>query len=419
MKILVVHPAQQHSYRLASALAEEGLLYKYITTVYYKQGSLTALAAHFLPSRYKTKARQRRCAELSDEQIQQLCEFEGLLKLLTMNVPALRPFYRNVKYRTSDHFAKKAAEYAIKVGADAVVGYDDYSSLMFEILAHRAPNILRILDVSAANTIYMRQIYERDMELQPEFAARLRSERKIIWDPATIERTKKELKYSQLFISPSDFVSKSLVYSGISSDRIMLCPYGVDTGLFAAKEYPTVAELCSRPLRFIYVGGVKELKGISYLLQAFDKIPENKAALTIVGQVNKTDEDIQPYIQRVTFTGSVLHSKIPELLHDADVYIFPSLGEGMSLSILEAAACGLPLIVSENSGVSGLMTKGVEGFTIPIQSVDAIVDKINWFSENRNKIEAMGKAAREFALKYSWERYAWNISEIFDGIKNG
>ena len=65
------------------------------------------------------------------------------------------------------------------------------------------------------------------------------------------------------------------------------------------------------------------------------------------------------------------------------------------------------------------MTKGIEGFTIPIQSVDAIVDKINWFSENRNKIEAMGKAAREFALKYSWERYARNISEIFDRIKNG
>lgn len=48
MKVLVAHPAQQHSYRLAIALAQSGKLFKYVTTVYHKKKSLTALVAKLL-----------------------------------------------------------------------------------------------------------------------------------------------------------------------------------------------------------------------------------------------------------------------------------------------------------------------------------------------------------------------------------
>ena len=413
MKVMVVHPAQQHSYRLAAALKKQGFLYKYVTTVYCKSGSFTKAAACLLRGNLRKKAFARSCEELEDSDVVQFCEGEGLLKLLTMHLPGLKRFYRKVKYHTADRFAKKAARYAIRHQVDAVVGYDDSSSLLFETLEKQAPEILRILDMSAANILYMKEIYEKDIELQPHFAARLKGERQVVWDRETRLRAKQELQYAQIFLTPSHFVEKSLKASGILEQQIKICPYGVDPERFSVKTYRDPEEISETPVRFIYVGGVKELKGISYLLEAIQNLPESRAQLTVVGQVQTSDPDLLPFLERIQFTGPVLHEKVAELLQEADVFVFPSLGEGWSLAVLEAASCGLPLILSEHSGVNDAVTDGREGFVVPIQSTEALTEKMRWFTEHPDQIEPMGRAAREMALGYTWERYEKRVAKIF------
>ena len=415
MKILVAHPAQQHSYRLAGALEKEGMLHSYATTVYYKKRSLTAAAAKLLRGGFKTKARNRRCEEIPDLKVIQFCEAEGLLKLLALNTPFLKNKYRKIKYDTADRFAVKTARYAVSRHVDAVVTYDDTSPILFEKLRKEAPDVVRILDMSAANILYMRSIYEKDIQLAPGFERRLRDERKICWDPFTIERTKRELNAAQYFLAPSEFVRRSLEYSGIETDRIYDCPYGVDTKEFRLKEYEKT-DRGLRPLEFIYVGGVKELKGISYLLEAFRQIPTEQAVLTVVGKYDPEDEDIAPYKNIVNFTGQVLHSEVPGLLQKADVFILPSLGEGMALSAIEAASCGLPLILSENTGLKDLIQEGVNGFVVPIQSAEAITEKVCYFIEHPEKIETMGKCARKTAEQYTWDNYSDHVTKAINTI---
>lgn len=403
MKIIVCHPAQQHSYRLATALKRAGMLSAYITTVYYKKGSLTVFASKMLKGKFQKKAMGRCCSELSDSDVIQFCEGEGLLKLLALNVPQFRPFYYKLKYNTADRFARKVAKYAIKSKADVVITYDDCSPLLFEILKEKTPNVIRILDMSAANLHYMRQIYDKDTELMPEFANRLHQEYAKVWNDEIMEKCLREIRASQYFLTPSSFVRKSLRYSGVEESQMLDCPYGVDISEFFSKMYTKTTD--KKPMKFVYVGGVKELKGISYLLEAFMEIPEEQAELTVVGNFNPNDTDIKKYLERVRFTGMVLHSEIPDLLRASDVFVFPSLGEGLSLSTLEAAACGLPLIVSENSGVNDYIKEGEEGFVIPIQSVDSIVEKVDWFCKHRDKIEEMGNKARRMAVQFTWDKY--------------
>ena len=194
MKVIVAHPAQQHSYRLATALKRAGMLDKYATTVYYKPHSLTALVAKLLKGKLKTKAEERHCEELSNHDVIQFCEGEGLLKLLSLNTKYFNKHYDRIKYHTADRFAKRVARYAIKHRVDAVVTYDDSSPLLFEYLQKKAPWIMRIMDMSAANILYMRDIYERDMEMAPAFAARLRRERAVCWNPVNIDRAEREIK---------------------------------------------------------------------------------------------------------------------------------------------------------------------------------------------------------------------------------
>lgn len=414
MKILVCHPAQQHSYRLATALKKKNMLFSYVTTVYYKDGSLTKFVSKLLKGKFYKKAINRNCKMLSDTDVVQFCEGEGLLKLLALNVAFFRPVYYKLKYGTADRFAKKVAAYAIKNNVDAVITYDDCSPLLFEILEKEAPDIVRILDMSAANLHYMRQIYDKDTKLMPNFAERLHSEYAKVWNENIMDKCKREIQATQYFLTASEFVRKSLRYSGIKTKQMLNCPYGVDVSTFYCKTYRTVDN--KEPLKFIYIGGVKELKGISYLLEAFMRIPESMAKLMVVGSFNKEDLDIKKYISRVEFKGMVLHSDIPALLRNADVFVLPSLGDGFSLSTLEAAACGLPLIISENTGISDNICNKVEGFVIPIQSVDAIVEKVVWFCNHREQIENMGRAARNMAMKFTWDNYYTKVAQAIEEV---
>ena len=194
MKVLVAHPAQQHSYRLATALKKVGMLDKYATTVYYKPGSLTALVAKLLKGKFKTKAEERHCEALSNDEVIQFCEGEGLIKLVALNTPYFKGKYNQIKYHTADRFARKVARYAIRHKVDAVVTYDDSSPILFEILKDKAPNILRIMDMSSANLLYLREIYEDDTKKAPAFAERMKRERAICWDPEILNRAKREIQ---------------------------------------------------------------------------------------------------------------------------------------------------------------------------------------------------------------------------------
>lgn len=412
--VIVAHPAQQHSYRLATGLKKHGILYKYITTVYYKRNSLTYFASLLLKGKFKRKAQNRQCSYLLNNDVKQFCEGIGLLKLLALNVSIFRRWYYLFKYGTADLFAKKVAAYSIDKHVDAVITYDDSSPVLFEILQKKNPQIIKILDMSAANLHYMRKIYDIDTKLMPDFANRLHFEYAKVWNENIMDRASREIKASDYFLVPSQFVARSLKYSGVRDEQILLCPYGVDVEEFSCKEYKGTEN--HKSLNFIYVGGVKELKGISYLLKAFSEISRDQAKLTVVGAFNPNDEDIAPYLDKVNFTGMVLHSEVPNLLKNADVFVFPSLGEGLSLSTLEAAACGLPLIVSENSGVNDYMINGNEGFVIPIQSVEAIKNAVSWYINNPEKIETMGRNAREMAMRFTWDAYYEKAGKLIKEI---
>jgi len=407
-KIIVAHPHQQHSYQLAIAMYKIDYLFQYVTTVYFKYRSLTYLCTKLLKSNDKIKAETRYCKLIPDEKVKQICEIEGLCYLLLMRLTHNNKHILN-KYNhfVSVKFGSKLAKYAVSNNVDAVICYDGESTTLFRQLKQKNPKIIRVLDVSAANKLFLRQIYEDDMIRLPEFSSRLKNERCDIFDEnVSLENAKLEIEDANYFLVPSHFVSESLRSYGVSENQILYCPYGVDLKLFQEKKYLINA---GKPLKVIYVGGVKQLKGIGYLLKAFQIINPNIAKLTIVGNYDKSSEDIKPYIQNITFTGMVLHKEIPLLLQESDIFIFPSLGDSFGLAALEAGACGLPLILSENTGMKDYISDGVEGFIIPVGSIESIVEKIIWFNNNREMIEIMGRNARNMAKKMTWDNYYINV----------
>lgn len=139
MKVIVAHPQQQHSYRLATALERRGELGKYATTVYMRPGSLTSLVAKFLPPFWRKKATGRHCDDLPDSDVVQFNEARGLMTLFCHNIPFANAHYDTIRRSTEDAFADKVAKLAASENADAVIGYDGCSASLFERVGQLSP----------------------------------------------------------------------------------------------------------------------------------------------------------------------------------------------------------------------------------------------------------------------------------------
>ena len=408
-KVIVAHPGQQHSYQLATALNTAGFLDTYVTTVYMKEKSLTRLVSSLLKGDNKKRAESRHCDGIPDEKVIQVGETLGLFELLAMRIIKSRKVMRVISDLNRFYFEYKIVKIAIKRKADILICYNTNASLAFRLLKKKATNIKVVLDMAAANPIYMKSIYERDFDMAKSFSPLLKSEVGYFFDEKIENRTKKELGYADAFLVPSNFVMNSLEFSGISASKIWRCPYGVDSRLFSMKSHSI-----HKPIQFVYVGGVKELKGIYYLLEAFRDIPREEACLTVIGKKDYIRGDLVERYSNIRFVGTLLHKQVAQVLQQSDVFVFSSLGDSFSLSAMEAASTGLPLIVTENTGMCDGLTEGREGFIIPIQSIDAIKQKVLWFVNNSQRIPVMGKNAREFASNYTWEKY---YSDVINAVK--
>ena len=104
-------------------------------------------------------------------------------------------------------------------------------------------------------------------------------------------------------------------------------------------------------------------------------------------------------------------------LDEADLFVLPSLEEGLARVMLEAMGCGLPIVATTNTGATDVVREGVEGFVVPIRDVEALREKIAYLYENPERREAMGRDAlarvhAEFTLEKYFERMGRALENI-------
>lgn len=187
-----------------------------------------------------------------------------------------------------------------------------------------------------------------------------------------------------------------------------LIPNGIDSKKFQGKDY----ELHDK-LRILSVGRLNEIKGFTYLIEALRDI--NGVSLTIIGDGPLLKKlKYQSKGLDVTFLGNVAHDKLIDIYRNSDIFVLPSLNEGMSNTVLEAMACGLPLILT-NVGGSFELVNG-NGFIVLTKNSKAIKEKITEFLKDRSLINTMGMRSRQLAENMSWSKVAQDYFEIFEKV---
>jgi glycosyltransferase involved in cell wall biosynthesis len=408
-KVIIAHPGRQHSFRLASALKKHGHLFRYISTVYNKDSSLLMkIGKLVLNNDNLRRLRNRKNNDLLDQEVVQFNELYGLFLLLILRLDSKKRLFNSLNNHLSKLFGKKVANYAIKNNVDAVVCYDgSFCALTcFNILKEKAPHILRIIDHAHPPRNFLYDVYKnlesssKEFTLTYENCEYLTSESRIKKDAAEIDSAQKH-------IVASSFSMKALYYNNVNPLNIFKVPYGVNHDVF--KSIKLNHEI-NKKINILFIGEINQRKGIKQILEAAKILSDKNFEFNLIGMgMNNHLELYEPYKKYVNFLGLVSFETLLGQLKSSDVFIFPSLGEGFGLVLLEALSSGLPVICSRNCAGPDLIEDGKNGFLIDAGDTSVLVDKILWFDSNRDKLPEMRQYARKSSLKYTWETYEKNV----------
>jgi glycosyltransferase involved in cell wall biosynthesis len=195
--------------------------------------------------------------------------------------------------------------------------------------------------------------------------------------PYWFERSRAMLAETDYVLSPSSYVTQSFLARGFKSEHILHNVYPLDMSLFSPAREPRPA---SRPLTLICTGSLSLRKGTPYLLEAF-RILRNKIPGVRLRLKQTIEDSIRPILPKyrdlpIEWLPAMSPAQMVESLHSADIFILPSLEEGFVRTAAEAMACGLPVILTPNTGVNDLVRPGVNGEVVPIRDPQAIADAV-------------------------------------------
>lgn len=414
-KIIVAHPGKQHSYKTASALEKAGLLDEYITSVYNKPYTITHFLSIFARGAVKKKIDSHYSNDIPVDKVKVLAQFRGNLALILLKIPVVNRFYNQWNNGLNEVFGKKVAREVSERRVDAVISYDYNSSELFDVLKKTNPQVIRILDVSIATRPFMQVTFRADFERTGDRA--LIDKYPEIWKEENLARAYREIELADYYLAPSKVVRDSLVYCGADVNKIKLVPYGADCNKFAYSERRVDI---NAPLRLIFVGIVNHRKGIHHLLNVCRKLGSNIVQVNLIGAYDSSDDLYQKYKNdsNISFCGFIGHDRLSKMYQESDVFVLPSLGEGMAMVIMEAMSCGLPVIISDKTGGNDAITNGVEGFEIEAGNEEDLEKRIIWFYNNKDKLPEMGRNARKKAEHYSWSAYEKGLEEAIREICN-
>jgi glycosyltransferase involved in cell wall biosynthesis len=206
----------------------------------------------------------------------------------------------------------------------------------------------------------------------------------------------------------------------IDREKITVISNGVNTDLFTPNPYHIRSD---DPL-ILWVGRFVPGKGIYYLLNAIKDlktdIPNIHVELIGEGPLQKQIEEIIIALnlgESVTIRQFEPYNKMPEFYQKCDIFVLPSLHEGVPRTVLEAMACGKPIVISEFTHLKKLTTNA--GLTFPKGDVKTLTECMLLILQNPEFAQKLGNTARQrIKDDYSWDITVGKTCDLFKRITN-
>jgi len=396
MRVTVSVAGRFHAYHLVEQLAKRGLLQRFITTT---------LNDTLLPNRTLPASVANDPAFLSRIRRVPLPEYlsYGIRQLPMRNN---QPFSYFVKDNLYDRSAVKFI-----AGGDLFVGWASQS--LFQLREAKTRGAKTI--VERGSTHISEQYHLIDTERKKFGIPPMAHSR---WDRLLEEKQLKEYHEADRIVVPSEFARESFLRRGFDPKKIVKIRYGVDLEQFypspenGPREVPTV----------LFVGAIGFQKGVPYLLEAARRLRQkgSKFRLKLIGRfetdfeqwlkTNSLRSEIDEHLSFVANRELVRH------MHAADLFVLPSVQEGLALVVAEAMASGLPVIASEYTGAREFIEDGTNGIIVPPADTDSLAEQIERVLGDHNFARSLGARAAQSAQRFGWESYGTNIERAYRDI---
>lgn len=223
------------------------------------------------------------------------------------------------------------------------------------------------------------------------------------------------------YITVSNWMRERLwsYYPTLDQTRVRAIPNSVDTKVFT----PDGKE--GEPENILFTGRFISAKGLTYLADAIPEVVSKhpNATFTFIGPGN-----FQPYLNQILahnvptrnirVVGYVKdRDTILEYYRRCDIFVVPTLYEGLPTRVLEAMACGKPVVATNVCAIPEVIVSGDNGILVPPRSKEALANAINDLLQNRRLMKRMGSRARKSVeSKFDWEVNARKIARLYEEL---
>jgi len=222
-----------------------------------------------------------------------------------------------------------------------------------------------------------------------------------------VERVEREIELADRILVPSWFVAKQLLAHGIPDRKIVVVPYGVDLTVFRELARPVSRR---KELQCLYVGQISHRKGLRTLVDTARRCRNLPIRFDLVGPMVSPEvlHDAPPNCHYLGFTPP--GGDVADAMCAADIFVHPTYDDSWSLVVLEAMACGLPVITTNHAGSSEVIENRQTGIVVPPGDTFRFTDALRELSEDQGLRQRLGRQARQ-AVKadYSWPVYAERV----------
>jgi glycosyltransferase involved in cell wall biosynthesis len=246
-----------------------------------------------------------------------------------------------------------------------------------------------------------------------------------LWLTGTFGKATLRLPYSAL-ICVSKRTGLLAQNVGAPERKISVIPNGVDVEKFRPRPKQKIVQELNLEgnVVLLNVAGFIEHKGQRYLVEAIPdlvkRFPNIKLLLVGPTREKKYKQSIINLIksskleEHILILESVPHDEIPNIFNVCDIYVQPSLEEGFCISVIEAMACGKPIIGTKTGAIPEFIKESEGGILIDPASPEHIYSAAVHLLSNSKIIMEMGRKARKYAEdNYSWEKVARNTLHLY------
>jgi phosphatidylinositol alpha-mannosyltransferase len=246
-------------------------------------------------------------------------------------------------------------------------------------------------------------------------------ENNVLWEmfPGVFRDAQKKLAAS-IAVSHS---AEGLVKKYFPDTTCSIIPNGVDTHRFRPDLEPMPLHTDPDEVIILFVGRMDPRKGAKYLFAALPYLEQAlpKYRVVVVGNswMKKYYDAHIPLTlhHRVQFAGYAAPEELPRYYRGADIYTSPATGgESFGIVLLEAMACGTPIVASDIDGYRWVVNPGKEGLLVPPRSPKHLAEALISLANDPQRRAEMGSAGRHRASEFDWSHVTDQVETVYRSV---